>query len=179
MLGIGTMIWLASELMFFSGLFAAYFAIRAHNMPNWPPPGVHLDVLLSGLATIVLVASSGTFQMAVIALEKGNKSKARTWIVISFIMGCIFLTNQGYEWTHLPFSVSSNAFGSMFYLMTGFHGLHVTLGLIAMLGLLLRISGPGKDPGEVAVIQAVSYYWHFVDVVWVGLYTVLFLLTLK
>lgn len=179
MLGVGTMIWLSSELMFFSALFAAYFTIRAHNMPVWPPPDVHLDVLLSGIATLVLVGSSGTMQMAVWSLEKGNKVATRRWVVLTFVMGCIFISNQAYEWSHLAFSISSNAFGSMFYLMTGFHGLHVILGLLAMIAVLGRLAGPGKDPGEIAVVQSLSYYWHFVDVVWVGLYSTLFLLTLK
>jgi cytochrome c oxidase subunit 3 len=176
LIGVGTIIWLGSEFMFFSSLFAAYFTLRAHASTTWPPPPVKLDVLQSGIATIILVLSSFTCQIALFRLEKGNRSSTRRWLVLTIIMGAIFLANQAYEWATLNFSTSSNAFGSMFYLMTGLHGLHVTLGLVAMLGLLGRMAGPKGDPGEVQVFQGISYYWHFVDIVWVGLYSALFLL---
>ncbi len=175
MLAIGVMIWLGSELMFFSGLFAALFTIRAH-LASWPPKGTHLDVLQSGIFTIILVASSFTMQYAVWLIERRRRDQARTWVWISLFLGLAFVLNQVYEWTHLTTRWYTNAYGSVFYITTGLHGLHVTLGLIAMLFLLFRMRGSQGDPGELAAFQGVSYYWHFVDVVWIGLYSSLFLL---
>jgi len=182
MLAVGVMIWLGSEFMFFSGLFAAFFTIRAHNMPHWPPAGTfqsgqHLDTVQAGIFTLVLLASSPTMQFGVWAQERGEFKKARNWIVVSILLGAAFVANQAYEWKTLPFRVHTNAYGSLFYVMSGLHGLHVLLGLVAMIALIGRLAGSRNDPGETAVFQAVSYYWHFVDIVWVGLFSALFLLS--
>jgi len=176
LLAVGVMIWLGSEFMFFSGLFAAFFTIRAHAV-QWPPPGTKLDTYQALAFTFVLLASSPTMQFGVWAQERGERAKARAWIVVSFILGAAFLGNQLYEWKTLPFRPSTNAYGSLFYIMTGLHGLHVLLGLIAMVALFARMSGPKGDAGETPVFQAVSYYWHFVDIVWIGLFSALFLLS--
>ncbi len=175
MLGVGTMVWLSSELMFFSGLFAAYFTLRANNHGPWPPANIKLDVLQSGIFTIILVLSSGTMQKAVWEIEHGRRRSAIRWIVMTIVMGSAFVGNQAYEWSRVAFAPSTNAFGSLFFVMTGLHGLHVILGLVAMMFLIGRIAGRTNDPGEQAVVQSLSYYWHFVDVVWVALYSVLFL----
>ena len=175
MLAIGVMIWLGSELMFFSGLFAALFTIRAH-VPAWPPVGTELDTLQAGIFTIILVASSGTMQWAVWLAEHRQREKARTWVIITIAMGAVFVGNQVYEWINLTTRWYTNSYGSVFYITTGLHGLHVFLGLVAMAFLLYRMKGRTGDPGELAAFQGVSYYWHFVDVIWVGLYSALFLL---
>jgi len=175
MLAIGVMIWLGSELMFFSGLFAALFTIRAH-VPAWPPVGTKLDTLQSGIFTIILVASSATMQWAVWLEEHRQREKARRWVIITIVMGAVFVANQVYEWINLTTRWYTNSYGSVFYITTGLHGLHVFLGLVAMGFLLFRMKGRTGDPGELAAFQGVSYYWHFVDVVWIGLYSALFLL---
>lgn len=175
MLGVGTMVWLGSELMFFSGLFAAYFSIRANATGPWPLGGIKLDVLQSGIFTIILVLSSFTMQKAVYDLEHDRRRSARGWIVVTMIMGLAFLGNQVYEWTHVAFSISTNAFGSLFFIMTGLHGLHVFLGIVAMAFLMIRVAGKSKDPGLLPVMQSISYYWHFVDIVWIALYASIFL----
>jgi len=175
MLAIGVMIWLGSELMFFSGLFAALFTIRAH-LASWPPVGTHLDVLQSGIFTVVLIASSFTMQRAVWLIENRRRAEARTWVIATMIMGTLFVSNQAYEWTHLATRWYTNSYGSIFFITTGLHGLHVILGLVAMAFLLFRMRGTEGDPGELSTFQGVSYYWHFVDVVWIGLYSALFLL---
>ncbi|HEY5111969.1 MAG TPA: heme-copper oxidase subunit III [Acidimicrobiales bacterium] len=175
MLAIGVMIWLGSELMFFSGLFAALFTIRAH-LASWPPVGTHLDVLQSGIFTIILIASSFTMQYAVWLIEHRRRGAARNWIIATIIMGTLFVGNQAYEWTHLATRWYTNSYGSIFFITTGLHGLHVFLGLVAMSFLLFRMRGREGDPGELSTFQGVSYYWHFVDVVWIGLYSALFLL---
>lgn len=175
MLAIGVMIWLGSELMFFSGLFAALFTIRAH-LASWPPTGTKLDVLQSGIFTIILVASSFTMQWAVWLIEHNERGKARNWVITTMVMGALFMGNQVYEWANLTTRWYTNSFGSVFFITTGLHGLHVFLGLVAMAFLLFRMRGRTGDPGELSTFQGVSYYWHFVDVVWIGLYSALFLM---
>jgi cytochrome c oxidase subunit 3 len=176
MLAIGVMIWLGSELMFFSGLFAALFTIRAH-LASWPPAGTKLDTLQAGIFTIILVSSSFTMQWAVWLEEHRRRDEARRWIIATIFLGALFLGNQCYEWTHIVTRWYTNSYGSIFFITTGLHGLHVFIGLVAMSFLLYRMKGQkGGDPGELAAFQGVSYYWHFVDVVWVGLYSALFLL---
>jgi cytochrome c oxidase subunit 3 len=176
LLAVGVMIWLGSEFMFFSGLFAAFFTIRA-AAPVWPPPGTKLDTVQALVFTVVLLVSSPTMQFGVWAQEQGQFRKAKVWIVTSLLLGAAFLANQGYEWRTLGFSPKNNAYQSLFFIMSGLHGLHVLLGLVAMTALLGRLAGSNKDPGETAVFQAVSYYWHFVDIMWIGLFSCLFLLS--
>jgi cytochrome c oxidase subunit 3 len=176
LLAVGVMIWLGSEFMFFSGLFAAFFTIRAHAT-TWPPPGTKLDTYQALAFTFVLLASSPTMQLGVWAQERGERAKARFWVVMSFLLGAAFLGNQAYEWKTIAFRPHTNAYGSLFYIMSGLHGLHVLLGLFAMIFLLVRMSGPRGDTGETPVFQAISYYWHFVDIVWIGLFSALFLLS--
>jgi cytochrome c oxidase subunit 3 len=175
-LGVGTIVWLGSEFMFFGGLFAAYFTIRAHDGTPWPPRGIHLDVVQSGIFTLILVMSSVTMQKGVFEAEHGRKTAAKWWIILTMIMGLSFVANQAVEWSKNAFGPQTNAYGSLFYMMTGIHGLHVILGILAMGFLLVRMAGRGRDPGELSALQSVSYYWHFVDVVWIALYSVLFLL---
>lgn len=179
MLAVGVIIWLGSEVMFFSSLFAAFFTIRAHASV-WPPAGAHLDVIRAGIFTAILVSSSFTMQKAVFDQEAGNRRSAKIFVVATLVLGALFVANQFFEWVDLSHNPATNptvtSYGSLFYIMSGLHGLHVTLGLVAMIFLLGRLKGPKGDPGETAVFQGVSYYWHFVDVVWIGLYACLFLL---
>ncbi len=179
MLAVGVMIWLGSEVMFFSGLFAAFFTIRAHASV-WPPTGTKLDTIQAGVFTFILLSSSFTMQKAVFDQEKGNRRGAKLWLLATLVMGAAFVGNQFYEWitlSHIPATDPTvTAYGSLFYIMTGLHGLHVFLGLVAMVFLFGRLKGPKGDPGETAVFQGVSYYWHFVDIVWIGLFSCLFLL---
>jgi cytochrome c oxidase subunit 3 len=174
LLAVGVMIWLGSEFMFFSSLFAAFFTIRS-NARIWPPSGTKLDLIQAGIFSVVLLVSSPTMQMAVWYQERGNRRRAKAWLVTSFLLGAMFLANQGYEWKTVPFRPRTDAYGSLFYIMTGIHGLHVLLGLLAMIALYGRIAGGKGDPGETPVFQAVSYYWHFVDIMWIGLFSCLFL----
>ncbi|MGH9303820.1 MAG: cytochrome c oxidase subunit 3 [Acidimicrobiales bacterium] len=176
LLAVGVIIWLGSEFMFFSGLFAAFFTIRA-AAPHWPPAGVKLDTIQAAVFTVVLLVSSPTMQFGVWAQERGEYAKARAWIITSLVLGAAFVANQGYEWKTLPGRPPTNAYWSLFYIMSGLHGLHVLLGLVAMVALLGRLAGKKGDPGETAVFQAVSYYWHFVDIIWIGIFSALFILS--
>ena len=178
MLAIGVMIWLGSELMFFSGLFAAFFTIRANTVGPWPPAGTDLDTAAGRLLhrwSWCRRASPCSGPCS--RLEWRKRRSARIWIVATIILGVAFLGNQVYEWLFSPTRWYTNSYGSLFYIMSGLHGLHVFIGLVAMVFLLGRMRGDnGGDPGELSAVQGVSYYWHFVDIVWVGLYSCLFLL---
>jgi cytochrome c oxidase subunit 3 len=175
MLGVGTMVWLASELMFFSGLFAAWFTLRS-AAASWPPADVELEVARGAFFTAVLLSSSGSMQLAVWAIERGDTARARRWIVVTAALAVVFLGNQAGEWLSLEFTLSTHAYGSIFYLLTGFHGIHVLGGVLAMGAVLGRLAGRVPDPGAVPVVQVVGYYWHFVDVVWIAVFFTVFLL---
>ena len=133
--------------------------------------------------TLVLVASSGTMQMAVRAIARGDKTSFRRWVIATAILGLAFVVNQALEWDELivnqhghGFSAASHAFGSAFFTMTGFHGAHVTGGLLAMAVLLGRSGAARFGKADLPTVEVVSYYWHFVDVVWVIMFVILFFL---
>jgi cytochrome c oxidase subunit III len=174
MLAVGTVVWLASELMFFGGLFAAYFTLKAEAR-QWPPPGVELETLLSGIFTVFLIASSGTMVLAVRSLERGDRANMIRWLLLTLGLGVLFLANQIREFYSLDFQISSNSYGSIYYLMTGFHALHVTAGLLLMLVALAIATGPGPVARRTPVVDSIGYYWHFVDVVWIFLFLVLYI----
>jgi cytochrome c oxidase subunit 3 len=193
LVSVGTIVWLSSELMFFAALFAMYFTIRSVDKGNgldWP--GAHLNIALGSVNTTVLLLSSVTCQMGVFAVERGQirrigsilqpmKWGLREWYVLSFLMGLYFVLGQGYEYLDLiskeHLTLSSSHYGSVFYLTTGFHGLHVTGGLIAFIFLLGRTYAARRFTHEQQVSAiVVSYYWHFVDVVWIGLFTTIYLI---
>ncbi|HZC39246.1 MAG TPA: heme-copper oxidase subunit III [Streptosporangiaceae bacterium] len=193
LVSVGTIIWLSSELMFFAALFAMYFTIRSVDKGNGLPwPGAHLDLTLGSVNTTVLLLSSVTCQMGVFAVERGQIRRSagiwnvsrwglREWYVLSFLMGLYFVLGQGYEYLALireqHLTLSSSGYGSVFYIPTGFHGLHVTGGLIAFLFLLGRTYAAKRFTHEQQVSAiVVSYYWHFVDVVWIGLFTTIYLI---
>jgi cytochrome c oxidase subunit 3 len=193
LVSVGTIIWLSSELMFFAALFAMYFTVRSVDKGLGKPwPMAHLDLPLATVNTIVLLLSSVTCQMGVFAVERGQIRRTgsfarfwdwglREWYVLSFLMGLYFILGQGYEYLDLirkqDVTLSSSNYGSVFYLTTGFHGLHVTGGLVAFLFLLGRTFAARRFTQEQQVSAiVVSYYWHFVDVVWIGLYTTIYLI---
>jgi cytochrome c oxidase subunit III len=175
MLAVGTVVWLASELMFFGGLFAAYFTLKAEAR-QWPPPGVELETLLSAIFTVFLIASSFTMIAAVRSLERGDRAGMIRWVLLTTALGALFLANQIREFLTLDFQISSNSYGSIYYLMTGFHALHVTAGLLLMLVALAIATGPGPVARRGPVVDSIGYYWHFVDVVWIGLFVTIFVI---
>jgi cytochrome c oxidase subunit 3 len=176
---VGTIIWLSSELMFFAGLFAMYFTARARAAEGWPPEPTHLNLPYALVFTIILVASSVTCQFGVFAAEQGNVYGLRRWFSITFVMGLIFVLGQAFEYVQLVedgTSISSSTYGSVFYLTTGFHGLHVIGGLVAFVYLLIRSTMGRFTPAQATAAIVVSYYWHFVDVVWIGLFATIYLI---
>ena len=180
MVSIGTIVWLASELMFFAALFAMYFTIRSvTGAGNWPPEGAALAVGYSAFFTIILVLSSVTCQIGVFAAERGDVYKLRRWFALTLLMGLTFVLGQANEYrnfVHEGTTLSSSPYGSVFYLTTGFHGLHVIAGLFAFVVVLLRSTVGRFTPEKATSAIVVSYYWHFVDVVWIGLYATIYIL---
>ena len=192
LVSVGTIIWLSSELMFFAALFAMYFTIRSVDKGlNQPWPQAHLDLTLASINTTVLLLSSVTCQLGVFAVERGQIRRTgsvfnvarwglREWYVLTFVMGLYFVLGQGYEYLALirdGVTLQSSNYGSVFFLTTGFHGLHVTGGLFAFIFLLARTYAAKRFTHEQQVSAiVVSYYWHFVDVVWIGLFTTIYLI---
>jgi cytochrome c oxidase subunit 3 len=192
LVSVGTIVWLSSELMFFAALFAMYFTIRSVDKgqgEHWPM--AHLDLKLATANTTVLLLSSVTCQLGVFAVERGQIRRTariwnvsrwglREWYVLTFLMGLYFVSGQGYEYLALikdHVTLQSSNYGSVFFLTTGFHGLHVTGGLIAFIFLLGRTFAAKRFTQEQQVSAiVVSYYWHFVDVVWIGLFTTIYLI---
>jgi cytochrome c oxidase subunit 3 len=177
LVSVGTIVWLSSELMFFAALFAMYFTIRSVNQPNWPPHDVVLDLKTAAPFTIILVLSSVTCQLGVFAAERGDAVGLRFWFLITFFMGAVFIGGQAFEYfVHNDFSLASHGYGSVYYMTTGFHGLHVLGGLVAFALLLVRSTFGPFTPAQATAAIVVSYYWHFVDIVWIGLFTVIYLI---
>jgi cytochrome c oxidase subunit 3 len=177
MVSVGTIVWLSSELMFFAGLFAMYFTARAQAGGNWPPAPTHLNLAEAVPVTMVLIASSFTCQMGVFAAERGDVYGLRRWYIITLVMGAIFVAGQGYEYSNLVregTTIPGSAYGSVFYLATGFHGLHVIGGLIAFVYLLARTKMSKFTPAQATAAIVVSYYWHFVDIVWIALFATIY-----
>ncbi|MYT27779.1 MULTISPECIES: heme-copper oxidase subunit III [unclassified Streptomyces] len=179
---VGTIIWLSSELMFFAALFAMYFTLRSvTGEAYWKESADALNLPFSATNTTILVLSSLTCQLGVFAAERGDVKKLRAWFMVTFVMGAIFIGGQVFEYTelvkHEGLSLSSGPYGSVFYLTTGFHGLHVTGGLIAFLLVLGRTYAAKRFTHTQATAAiVVSYYWHFVDVVWIGLFATIYLI---
>ncbi|MCX6418549.1 MAG: heme-copper oxidase subunit III [Actinomycetes bacterium] len=180
MVSVGTVVWLASELMFFAALFAMYFTSRAVNPELWAKETELLNIPFATANTTILVLSSVTCQLGVFAAERGDVQKLRSWFTLTFALGAVFIGGQIFEYASLVkenLTLSSSVYGSAFYLTTGFHGLHVTGGLIAFLFVLGRTYAAkkfGHDQATSAIV--VSYYWHFVDVVWIGLFATIYLI---
>jgi cytochrome c oxidase subunit 3 len=177
MVSVGTIVWLSSELMFFAALFAMYFSIRAADYHMWQIHTPSLNVPYATANTIILVLSSVTCQMGVFAAEKGDVFSLRRWFTITFVMGLIFVLGQANEYrslVHDGVTLNGDGYGSMFYLTTGFHGLHVTGGLIAFIVYMIRTTMGRFTPAQATSAIVVSYYWHFVDVVWIALYSMIY-----
>lgn len=166
-----------SEVMLFGALFAAYFVVRAES-PGWPPlPGVERpELLLPALNTLLLVSSSVTMQLAVRAARVGDRSRLLRRLGLTLVLGGIFIAIQGYEFATNGFGLTAGIFGSTFYIITGFHGAHVLAGAILIAIVANRARRGLITPEHDTAVEATSYYWHFVDAVWLFLFSTLYVL---
>ncbi len=191
LVAVGTIVWLASELMFFAALFAMYFTTRAVQGPKvWLESTGLLNIPFAATNTTILVLSSVTCQYGVFAAERFQARRTgtllqiskwgmREWFALTFLMGAIFIGGQVYEYAALVsegLTLASNPYGSVFYITTGFHGMHVTGGLIAFLIVMIRVFKAQKfGHSQATTAIVVSYYWHFVDIVWIALFSAIYL----
>lgn len=168
--------FIGSEVMFFAALFTAYFYLRG-KIPAWEPVFGEKPTWL-GLPlinTIELVASSFTMQIAVNAIKKGDRRKLIRWLIPTVVLGVLFLGGQIYEYTRLGFLPKDGVFAGIFFTLTGFHGAHVTGGVIFIAICLYRASRGQFTANRHLAVEAASIYWHFVDLVWIGLFTTIYI----
>lgn len=181
---LGMLLFICSEVMFFSGLFAAYFSVRASTTP-WPPIepadvaehfNLHAEPWFAGVLTVILILSSVTCQMAVWAIRRDDRAGFIRAIGVTLVLGIVFLIGQLYDYSTIGFGVADTPFGTTFYTLTGFHGAHVFGGAIGMTILFARATQGQFSARNHVAVEAISMYWHFVDVVWVALFFTLYFL---
>lgn len=177
---LGMLLFIVSEIMFFGGLFAAYFSLRTAT-GTWPPVGngaflLHDEALFPGIMTSLLVLSSVTCQFAVWRIRRGDRQGMNRALMMTVLLGAIFLIGQAYDYTQLGFGIADGVFGSTYFILTGFHGAHV-LGGVLMLAVCLYRGGLGQFSAQHHdMVEATSIYWHFVDVVWILLWSLLYII---
>lgn len=178
---LGMMLFIASEIMFFAGLFGVYFNVRA-STPAWPPGDIDFiePFPLPLVGTFLLVLSSFTIQWAIWRIRKNDRTGLVRGLAVTLLLGVMFLGIQMYEYYHFVdtynFGIDSGVYGTLFYTLTGFHGAHVFGGIVGISVILLRtLQGQFSGRHHIAV-EAVSAYWHFVDVVWIALFLTIYIL---
>jgi cytochrome c oxidase subunit 3 len=182
---LGMLLFICSEIMFFSGLFAAYFSVRA-TATTWPPIAedpvmtehfnLHAEPWFALVLTVILVISSFTCQFAVWAIRRGDRTGFIRNIAVTLVLGIVFLVGQVYDYTTLGFGLSDGVFGTTFYTLTGFHGAHVFGGVIMLSVVLYRGLAGQFSARHHDAVEGTSLYWHFVDVVWIALFSTLYIL---
>lgn len=175
----GMVFFLASEAIFFANLIASYLYLRIRETGSgqpWPPKGVEINIPLVLLNTIILLSSSFPMHFAARAISKGNKRGLTIGLILTVVLGSIFLSIQAWEYTHANFTPSTGVFGSTFFTLTGFHGAHVTAGVIFLLICFFRSLRGDFSKDRHFAVSAAEMYWHFVDVVWVFLFLLLYIL---
>ena len=170
----GFIIFLCSESVIFLAFFSGYALLKTSAL-NWLPDGVDgLEWRMPLVNTIVLVSSSGTIALAEHFKSRENMLLFRGFWLMSMAMGAYFLYGQAVEWSGLQFGFTSGTFGGTFYLLTGFHGLHVATGILLMGLMLIKSFIPGNYKGGEQGVQATSLFWHFVDVIWIILFLLIY-----
>jgi cytochrome c oxidase subunit III len=183
---LGMILFIASEVMFFAGLFAAYFNVRLTS-PEWPPLvneqeaeafNLHTPehLVVAGTLTAILVLSSVTMQLGIWAIRRGDRRAFLRATAVTLLLGVVFLVGQVWDYTQLEFGITDTAFGSTFYTLTGFHGAHVLGGAVMLSVVLYRGLAGQFTARHHDAVEATSLYWHFVDVVWIALFSTLYLL---
>jgi len=176
---LGMVLFIVSETVFFGGLFAAYYTLRGAT-PVWPPrevlPALRGQALLqASVASLILWGSSVPAHLATLCMRRQDFAAMRRWILLTIALGLTFLGWKFSEWAASPFSVSTHAYGTVFFALTGFHALHLLVGLILLSAVVARIGQGAYRDGDQSGPEAVAYYWHFVDVVWVAVFATIYL----
>ncbi len=173
---LGMFLFIASEIMLFGSFFTAYFFVRVAAGTPWPTPPFHLPVFVAGVNTIILVTSSFTMHWALQSIKRGNRAGLQAGLSLTFLLGLTFLLTQLREYSRVGFAPYSDAFGTIFYCLTGLHGAHVFVGLTLLLAATIR-SYRGHYSSEAHLgVEIPGIYWHFVDVMWIVVYATVYLL---
>ena len=175
---LGVWTFLGSEVMFFSALIVTYLVMRGRSTVG-PLPHETLDVPLTAVNTFVLLVSSLTMVTALAAIQKGNARRMRLWLIATMVLGLVFLGGQAYEFNKLfneGLSLSTNLFGATFFTLTGFHGTHVLVGVIWIGFVVARAFKGGVTQTNHLAVELAGLYWHFVDIVWIIIFTLVYLL---
>ncbi len=173
---LGMLLFIISEIMIFGAFFTAYFFIRVVNNDPWPARGEELPVLIAGINTAILLSSSLTLHWALVSVKNGNRFGLKAGMLTTFLLGLAFLTIQINEYVHVGFSPSDSAQGSIFYGLTGLHGAHVFIGLCLLAMVTVRAFRGHFSPEHHQGVEVPGIYWHFVDVMWIVVYTTIYLL---
>jgi len=173
---LGMFLFIASEVMLFGSFFAAYFFVRVANGTPWPTPGYELPVFVAGVNTIILVTSSFTMHWALQSIVRGNRSGLKAGLSLTFLLGLTYLLTQLLEYSRVGFAPYTDAFGTVFYCLTGLHGAHVFVGLTLLLMATIRSFRGHYSPDAHLGVEIPGIYWHFVDIMWIVVYTTVYLL---
>jgi cytochrome c oxidase subunit III len=173
---LGMLLFIISEVMLFGSFFTAYFFMRVVGHDSWPAHGTEIPKLVAGINTAVLVSSSFTIHWALVAIRNGNRRAMKAGLVTTFLLGLTFLTVQINEYVHLGFAPHDSAQGTIFYGLTGLHGAHVFVGLNLLLYASIRAFRGHFSPKEHRGVEIPGIYWHFVDIMWIIVYTTVYIL---
>ena len=174
---LGMLLFIASEIMLFGSFFTIYFFVRVvNNAPEWPPEGFHLPVYVAGVNTVILLTSSFTMHWSLQAIKRGNRAGLQAGLVLTLALGLVFLLTQAREYSRIGFSPSDGAFGSVFYGLTGLHGAHVFVGLTILTFATIRAFRGHFTAEDHRGVEISGIYWHFVDVMWIVVYTTVYIL---
>ncbi len=176
---VGMWVFLVSEVMFFTALIGSYIILRWGTGAQWPEPRSVLAIPITALNTFILICSSVSMVKAYAAATRDDQAGLKKWLITTVIGGATFVSVQAFEYHHLiekGFLPSSGLFGSTFYTMTGFHGFHVTCGVISMIWVTIRAFRGKYAGGNYRGVETIGLYWHFVDLVWIILFTIVYLI---
>jgi cytochrome c oxidase subunit III len=174
---LGMLLFIASEIMLFGSFFTIYFFVRVvNNAPEWPPEGFHLPVFVAGVNTVILLTSSFTMHWALQAIKRGNRAGLQAGLVLTLALGLTFLLTQIREYSRIGFAPSDGAFGSVFFGLTGLHGAHVFVGLTLLTFATIRAFRGHFTAEAHHGVEIPGIYWHFVDVMWIVVYTTVYIL---
>jgi cytochrome c oxidase subunit 3 len=173
---LGMCLFIISEVMVFGAFFTAYFFIRVVTGAPWPAHGTELPELIAGVNTCILVSSSFTMHWALECARKGNRFGLQAGMLTTFLLGATFLFVQINEYVHIGFAPQDHAQGTVFYGLTGLHGAHVFIGLTLLAMVTVRAFRGHFSPAEHRGVEVPGIYWHFVDVMWLVVYTTVYVL---
>jgi cytochrome c oxidase subunit 3 len=173
---LGMLLFIASETMLFGSFFTAYFFVRVTAGTSWPPPEFHLPVFIAGVNTAILVTSSFTMHWALQSIKRGNRAGLQAGLLLTFLMGLVFLLTQAREYSRIGFATDDGAFATIFFGLTGLHGAHVFVGLTLLAFATVRAFRGHFSPEHHHGVELPGIYWHFVDVMWIVVYTTIYII---